>query len=341
MINKIAIMGCGSLGTILGAYLNKAGLDVMMVDAYEEHVKALNEHGATVTQGVEMNVPVKACTPDQLEGTYDLFIYMAKQTYNETAIPQMVAHCGPETIICTCQNGLPELAVAKYYPAEKIMGATVGWPATFLRPGVSALTCDPSDAVFEFHLGRLKGEVDEKVYEVQAVLDKMCTGRVHITEHLMADRWSKVLINSTFSGMSTVTANTFRYALENEASAKCVVRIGREVVQVCKAMGITLPMIFGGDFMALYSYDDEAGMMNAVNIVRQFGGSDGKASMLQDLEKGRKCEIRFINGVVSEAGKEYGVPTPYCDAVVDIVSKVENGELPLRDNTKYMPDLPI
>ena len=64
MIIRIAIMGCGSLGTILGAYLNKGGLDVMMVDVYEEHVKALNEKGAQVVQGVEMTVPVKAYTPD-------------------------------------------------------------------------------------------------------------------------------------------------------------------------------------------------------------------------------------------------------------------------------------
>ncbi len=342
MIKKIAIMGCGSLGTILGAYLNKAGLDVMMVDAYEEHVKALNEKGATVVDGVEMTVPVKACTPDQLEGTYDLFIYMAKQTFNETAIPQMVAHCGPDTIICTCQNGLPELAVAKYYPKEKIMGATVGWPATFQGPGVSALTCNPTDPQFEFHLGRLEGPVNEKVYEVQAVLDKMTTGRVHVTETLMADRWSKVLINSTFSGMSTVTANTFGFALNNEESGVCVARIGRECVNVCKAMGIKLPKIFGLDFSELYSYTDEAGQNKALTILRTaLGGSEGKATMLQYLEKGRKCEIRFINGVVSEAGKEYGVPTPYCDAVVDIVSKVENGELPLQDNTKYIPKLPV
>ena len=112
MIKRIAIMGCGSLGTILGAYLNKAGLDVMMVDAWKEHVDVLNREGATVTGGVQMNVPVKACTPDQMDGIYDLIIYMAKQTFNDIAIPQMLAHCGDDTIICTCQNGLPELAVA-------------------------------------------------------------------------------------------------------------------------------------------------------------------------------------------------------------------------------------
>ena len=188
MIKRIAIMGCGSLGTILGAYLNKAGLDVMMVDAWKEHVDVLNRKGATVTGSVQMNVPVKACTPDQMDGIYDLIIYMAKQTFNDIAIPQMLAHCGDDTIICTCQNGLPELAVAKYYPKDKIMGATVGWPATFVGPGTSSLTCSPDAPTFEFHLGRLNGELDEKVYEVQAVLEKMCPGRVNLTQNLMADR---------------------------------------------------------------------------------------------------------------------------------------------------------
>lgn len=183
MIKRIAIMGCGSLGTILGAYLNQAGLDVMMVDAWKEHVDVLNREGATVTGGVQMNVPVKACTPDQMDGIYDLIIYMAKQTFNDIAIPQMLAHCGDDTIICTCQNGLPELAVAKYYPKNKIMGATVGWPATFVGPGTSSLTCSPDAPTFEFHLGRLNGELDEKVYEVQAVLEKMCPGRVNLTQN--------------------------------------------------------------------------------------------------------------------------------------------------------------
>ena len=56
MIKRIEIMGCGSLETILGAYLNKAGLDVMMVDAWKEHVDVLNRKGATVTGSVQMNV---------------------------------------------------------------------------------------------------------------------------------------------------------------------------------------------------------------------------------------------------------------------------------------------
>ena len=112
---------------------------------------------------------------------------------------------------------------------------------------------------FEFHLGRLNGELDEKVYEVQTVLEKMCPGRVNLTKNLMADRWSKVMINATFSGMSTVCADTFYYVIHTERALTCAVRIGRECIRVCHAMGITLPSIFGLDFNKLFDYNDIAG----------------------------------------------------------------------------------
>jgi 2-dehydropantoate 2-reductase len=49
--------------------------------------------------------------------------------------------------------------------------------------------------------------------------------------------------------------------------------------------------------------------------------------MLQDLQKGRKCEIDAINGVVCETGRKFNVPTPMNDKVVEIVKKIESGEL--------------
>ena len=341
MLKRIAIMGVGSLGTILGAYLSRAGLDVTLVDVWQEHVDALNAKGATVTGGVEMTVPVKACTPDKMEGTFDLFIYLAKQTYNETAIPQMVAHCHKDSIICTGQNGIPELAVAEKWPKSQVCGAPVGWPATFLGPGVSQLSCPEDSPLMEFHLGTLEGPTTPWLFEVKAILENMCP--VHITENLMADRWSKVMINSTLSGMSTVVNGTFGDACTGERSSECVVRIGRECVNVCHAMGIKLPEIFGVDFDSLYSFTTPEGEAAAKKLIyERWDGNVGKASMLQDLEKGRKCEIRYINGVVSDAARKVGIETPYCDAVVKIVSEIEEGKRPLsKDNVNDMPQLPL
>ena len=81
---KIAIYGAGSLGTVLGAYLAKAGIAVDLVTRNKEHVSALNANGATIIGTVQMNVPVHALTPDQID------VYKRQ--------PQSAEYCA-------CQNG--------------------------------------------------------------------------------------------------------------------------------------------------------------------------------------------------------------------------------------------
>ena len=58
-----------------------------------------------------------------------------------------------------------------------------------------------------------------------------------------------------------------------------------------------------------------------------------KASMLQDLEKGRICEIDGINGIICKYGKKYQSPTPYNDMVVNIIHEIEQSKIkPSFDN---------
>ena len=65
----------------------------------------------------------------------------------------------------------------------------------------------------------------------------------------------------------------------------------------------------------------------------------GKASMLQDLEKGIVTEVAMINGYVSKIGAKHGIPTPFNDKVVNIIQKIEQGELTYSpDNLKYFDD---
>ena len=166
----------------------------------------------------------------------------------------------------------------------------------------------------------MNGELDEKVYEVQTVLEKMCPGRVNLTKNLMADRWSKVMINATFSGMSTVCADTFYYVIHTERALTCAVRIGRECIRVCHAMGITLPSYLGWISTNFLITTTLLVRMQLLLLFKRFS-VPFRVLMLQDLEKGRKCEIRFIDGVVSDEGKKLGILTPYTDAVVAIVLK--------------------
>ncbi len=71
-MGKYAIYGAGSLGTVLGAYITKNGGTVELINRNRAHVAALNEKGATITGTVNMTVPVKAITPDEMQGEYDV-----------------------------------------------------------------------------------------------------------------------------------------------------------------------------------------------------------------------------------------------------------------------------
>ena len=63
---RVAILGCGAMGTVLGAYMTKNGCDVELIDSYEAHVEALNTKGAHIVGTVDFTVPVKAITPAQM-----------------------------------------------------------------------------------------------------------------------------------------------------------------------------------------------------------------------------------------------------------------------------------
>ena len=326
-MERIAIMGAGSLGTILGAYIAKGGKDITLVDANQEHVNALNEKGAKVIGFTEMTVPVHAVTPENMEGIYDVVLIMIKQTYNETAFKQLSSHINENTILCTLQNGLPEPAVCEAFGEERVLGAPVNWGATWIGPGVSECT-SPEDHR-GFTLGTVSGKITPAVDKVKQILECMCP--VTVSDNLMGIRWTKVMINSTFSGMSTVIGGTFGDVFRNANSLYAVTHIGRECLRVAKAAGIKMHPHEGQDFNELFDWNTEEERKQAEkNYIESFTQAAAlKASMLQDLEKGRKCEIDAINGVVCGMGKKYGVPTPANDLVVKIVKEIEAG------NRKY------
>ena len=105
---RVAILGCGAMGTVLGAYMTKNGCDVEMIDSYAEHVRGLNEKGAHIVGTVDLTVPVKAIVPEQMEGIYDIVFLFTKQTANDVVLPHLLPHLGPESTVCTLQNGVPE-----------------------------------------------------------------------------------------------------------------------------------------------------------------------------------------------------------------------------------------
>ena len=332
-MSRYAIYGAGSLGTVLGAYITKNGGQIDLINRNKAHVEALKTSGARITGTVEMSVPVTAYTPDEMSGKYDIILLMTKQLYNAEVVTTLKDFLADDGVIVTLQNGLPEPGIAEIVGTNRTVGCVVEWGATLSAPGECTLTSDP--ASLSFHMGRMDGITDEKFNEVKALLELMCP--VHEEENLIGARWSKLLINATFSGLGTVVGGVFGDVSENKEAAKVAVRCMKECIDVGHAAGAEFAPVQGKNITALFYYKNAIKRAFATFLI-PIAMKKHRAiepSMLQDLKKGKACEIDAINGIVCEWGRKCGVPTPINDKIVEIIKKCEKGELkPEASNIK-------
>ncbi|MBQ3499375.1 MAG: 2-dehydropantoate 2-reductase [Clostridia bacterium] len=337
-MGRYAIYGAGSLGTVLGAYITKNGGQIDLINRNKAHVEALNTKGATIKGTVNMNVPVKAITPDEMEGQYDVILLMTKQLFNKEVVTKLKDHLTEKGVIVTLQNGLPEPGIAEIVGADRTMGCTVEWGAALGEPGVCTLTSEPDS--LSFHMGRMDGISDAQFKMVKDLLELMCP--VHEEDNLIGARWSKLLINATFSGLGTVVGGVFGDVSENKDAAKVAVRCMKECIDVGHATGAEFAPVQGKNITALFYYKNAIKRAFATFLVpiAMKKHRDIEPSMLQDLKKGKACEIDAINGVVCEWGRKTNTPTPINDRIVEIVKKCEKGELkPQSSNIKLFDDL--
>ena len=329
-----AIYGAGSLGTILGAYMTAKGEDIDLINRNKAHVEALRENGATITGTVSFNQKVKVLFPEELEWLYDIIFLMTKQQANAEVVTRLKDFLAPDGVIVTLQNGLPEPGIAEIVGEERVLGCTVAWGATMTSPGVSELTSSPDSLTFS--LGAVTEKKVPHMDEVKRLLELM--GPVEVDPNFIGTRWSKLLINASFSGMSAVLGCTFGEAAADRRSRKVVQQLIKECIDVCAAGGIRIEPVQGKDIVKLLDYHGpvKKAISNFIIPIAIRKHARLKASMLQDIEKGKKTEVDAINGAVCAFGRKVGCPTPANDTVTDIIHRIEKGELtPSYDNLRF------
>ena len=331
---RVAIYGAGSLGTILGAFISKAGVPIELINRNKAHVEALQAKGAQVVGTMNFNQPVVAYSPDQMSGEYDILFLMTKQQHNAEVVQMLKGFLASDGVLVTFQNGLPEMQIADVLGEERVLGCTVAWGATMQSPGVCELTSEP-DAL-SFSLGAVSEKKSKHFAKVKELLEKM--GTVDVEENFLGTRWSKLLINAAFSGMSAVLGCTFGEAAGPKPSRRIVQALIKECIDVCQVGGIRIEPVQGKDIVKLLNYTNALKRAFSFFIIPIAIRKHAKlkASMLQDLEKGKLTEVDAINGAVSEYGRKVGFPTPVNDKVVEIIHRIERGELkPSFDNLTY------
>ena len=335
---RCCIYGAGSLGTVLGAYITKNGGQIDLINRNKAHVAALQENGAHITGTVDLTAPVTAYTPEEMTGKYDIILLMTKQLFNKEVVTMLKDFLTETGVIVTLQNGIPEPGIAEIVGADHTMGCTVEWGATLSAPGECTLTSAPES--LSFHMGKMDGITDEQFNMVKNLLELMCP--VHAEDNLIGARWSKLLINATFSGLGTVVGGVFGDVSETKENREIAVRCMKECIDVGHAAGATFAPVQGKDITKLFYYKGALKKAFALFLmpIAMKKHRAIEPSMLQDLKHGKACEIDAINGVVCEWGCKCNVPTPINDRIVEVVKKIQNGELKAEaENIRLFEDL--
>lgn len=339
---KAAIYGAGAMGGTLGALIMKSGGAVDLYARNEEHVAAVRQKGLTLrceADNVSLSVDAPIFTPDELRKKnekYDVIFLMTKQRENAAVVTFLKEFLTENGGIVTTQNGLPERKIAEIIGAEKTFGGVCSFGANFLKAGEAALTSSLASAKICVGAYARGGAAQDKTLDyIRSLLKpvRAVTGGEFYreTENLAGVRYAKLIVNAAFSSLSAATGGTFGEVAKNKKTQKAALGIMREVLCVAEQSGVRVDTVQGRDIAALLKKRGAPlGWLKEIflrlampHFVKTHKNS--VSGMLLDIKRGRKCEIDYITGAVSEEGRRAGVATPLCDKVTSLVHGIENG----------------
>lgn len=339
---RIAVIGAGAVGGYVGGLLAHTGQDVTLIDPWPEHVMAIREHGLAI-EGV---TPEESCTVkvDALHLTevqnfskqrpIDIAIVSVKSYDTDWATTMIRQYLAEGGYVVSLQNCINEERIA----ALVGWGRTIGCIAALLAaelyaPGrIRRTVAKGGQEHTVFRLGEVHGRITPRVQALGEML--AAVDSVRVTTNLWGERWSKLCVNGMRNGVSAVTGLGGNDRERHDAVRRFTIRLGGEAVRIGQALGYDLESIakVKPERLAQASEGD-ARAMEEVEAILLAGSNTAersdlqRPSMAQDIAKGRRTEIDFLNGFIVEQGKRVGRAAPTHAALVEVVKRVERGEL--------------
>jgi 2-dehydropantoate 2-reductase len=340
MGQKIAIVGTGAVGGYAGAHMVQAGEDVTFIDPWPEHVEHMRKHGLRVTHArdvAEFSVPVRALHVTDVqqlakERPVDIAFVSMKSYDTAWATTMIKQYLAPDGYVVSLQNCINEETIAGIVGWGRTLGCiassiTVNLP----EPGHIHRGAGKGGAAHTvFRAGEVHGRITQRVEEVRRLVGYADSAKV--TSNLWGERWSKLVANAMGNGLSACTGLTGGQTLESEPIRRFSTRLGSEAIRVGQAHGYQLEEILHlpPETIARAGEGDEEAM-RACDAQRLADGKrtsfEQRPSMGQDVLKGRRTEIDFINGLVVREGEKVGLTCRANAALTDIVMRVERNEL--------------
>lgn len=289
---NIAIIGAGALGGYYGARLVRAGETVHFI-ARGAMLDALSSRGLTVVRDEETFTvsPVRATADAKEVGRVDLALVTTKSYDLDGAGRALRVLKGRDTIVIPLQNGvdIAERLVMSSGPGGHVLGGLTYLPAAVPEPGVVR----QGGAEKPLLLGPLR-DADSAAADLALSVLRLAGIPAQRPADIRVAIWTKYIAAMATMGVQSVTGRGFGPTLADPDIRGMYIGVMEEVAALARRSGIALPDGIVARLMgAMDGYPPEA-----------------KASMLQDLERGKPLELEAMHGTAVRLGETLGVPTP-------------------------------
>lgn len=323
-MGEIVVWGSGAIGGTIGARLVRKGEEILFVDTFLPHVKAMDEKGLTILEDDgKLTVNVKACLPDAITSSLDLVFLAVKSHHTAQALEMIEPWIGEDSLVVCLQNGLNEEWVAETIGADRTMGALVNFSADYIAPG-EILYGGAGSLI----LGELNGRTTERLHRVARLLDQAMPATV--TENLWGFKWAKLCYGALLVATALVDEPVSEIVLRSEAIQSTLVALVGELLEVAEAYRVkTEPFDeFDPELFRKAGKGDWKSLAKAMERIANHYRTQtkGKTGIWRDLAvKRRKTEVDALLGAAVKKGEEAGRPCPLNRRLIELIHEIEDG----------------
>jgi 2-dehydropantoate 2-reductase len=304
----IAVVGAGAVGSFYGAMLARAGHRVTLIGR-PAHVQAISRNGLKLDLAASSTteiIQIEASTELSSLHIADLVLFCVKSTDSALVALQIAPYLSPNALMMSLQNGVENSNLIAQQVANVVIPCVVYVATEIPAPG-----CVKHHGRGDLVIGTMQSSrLSDPQKTLQAIVELFASAQVsvQISTNVMAELWSKLMINCAFNAISGLAQIQYGKLAALEPVRSTQTALVKEVIAVAKADGIHL---------------SETLALQAVEQISVTMGSQ-KSSTAQDMARSKPSEIDHLNGFIVRRGMALGVATPVNQALFALVKLVES-----------------
>ena len=326
MSKRIAVLGTGANGASIAADLTRAGLDVVLIDQWPEHVAAMRKHGVRIEMPREtQRTQVRAynlCDVCTFDEPFDVVLLLMKAYDTTWACELIEPYLKPDGLLAGVQNGMTVDAIADVVGPERTIGCVIEISSQMFQPGVVQRQ-SPFDRSW-FAVGGIHPSAAGRAGEVRELLAH--SGTAVISSDIRSAKWMKLVSNCTTLATTAVLGVPIAVAADTPDMREMMLRSGSEALAAGLDLGYRIEPIFG---LSEADTRDASRLVEVLldKLTSTYILPETITTILQDMMKNRRSEVGDINGWVVEQQARRGKTAPVNAAILELTARIKRGEL--------------